>query len=186
MVRDVMRLTIRCPQTGRDNIAHAAPIELLEPRRMLLSAAISFAAPNNRWFAKTTASPVITAAVGDVNGDKIPDLLPLRIDTTIQDFNGTATGALTSGPIIGSGAQVMRWVIPTKMENSVSPTENRNSPRERRWHIRCGIARLCRSTGGGWYFNDHFNGDGNEDLAVATFNLAAHKGRRRRLASPCF
>lgn len=161
-----------CKKT-RLAIKSSIDVENLESR--ILMAGIGFAAPITSNIA-TLNFPVATTAVGDLNGDGIPDLLVARDNLEVQVYLGTSTGVLNPSIIVATGGNAIALGDFNNDGNLDLATNNGILPGVGDGTFGSTITGFTLPVNTVNLYAEQLSGTGNFDLIAATFTPGSGTG----------
>jgi len=158
---------------GREKNGKRSAIEMLE-RRVLLASTVSFANPVQTII--SNAGPAAAVVVGDLNGDKLPDLIAQSgagaagvIGFAAQVYIGAATGSFTADQAYESGGLFIALgdfdgdgILDLATASGILPGNGDGTFQG----VVPGFSVPVNTVG---YVAGDFNGDGKLDLAALTF-----------------
>jgi hypothetical protein len=143
-----------------------ARAETLEGR-FLLSGSVLFGIPLATPLS-ASGSEVAATVVGDLNGDGIPDVIASRQNLQAQVYLGTASGALTSGQIVATGATPIALGAFTASKKLDLATADGILPGNGDGTFGAPIGNVPVPINAVALYAQDVNGDGNVDLIAAT------------------
>jgi hypothetical protein len=157
----------------RSALKFSIQIESLERRTLMAS--IGFAAPITSDIAAEDF-PVATTAVGDLNGDGIPDLVVARDNLEAQVYLGTSTGVLNPSTIVATGGNAIALGDFNNDGNLDLATNDGILPGAGDGTFGTAIAGFTLPLNTVNLYAQQLSGSGNFDLIAATFTPATGTG----------